>query len=204
LQRSLSDLPVGIASMTDRSLPNLMPTVDETVFARTMHQSVAIDRPPPSQPHPKGRATSFEAIVPLVESRFYSPTVQRRLLVVFTDGESAGLSQVSRLTLQRRVTPVFVHVWAPDERIFRGDGSADPGYRADPSSVTALATVASITHGEAFTEAQFDSVVRASRDAVGRAQAHTLVAGYARIPLAPWLILAAAAPLAFLLWRRNA
>ena len=70
--------------------------------------------------------------------------------------------------------------------------------------VGALRTVADITHGKAFTEAQFDSVVRASRDAVGRAQAHTLVAGYARIPLAPWLILAAAVPLAFLLWRRNA
>jgi hypothetical protein len=204
LQARLPDVPFGVASMTDRSLPNLMPTVDETLFDRTVEQSVGIDRPPPSQPHPGSRATTFDAIVPLVESHFYSQGVQRRLLVVFTDGESTSVSPLLKLTLQRRVTPIFVHVWAPNERIYKRGGRVDPAYAADPASTQALSGLATIADGKAFTEQDFGAIARASRDAVGQAQAHTLVAAYARVALAPWFVLAAALPLAFLLYRRNA
>jgi hypothetical protein len=203
LEQALPDLPFGVASMTDRTLPNLMPTTDRTLFDRTVQQSVAVDRPPPSQPHPLARATTFEALVPLVQSQYYSQFVQRRLLVVFTDGESAKISPVFRLTLQRRVEPVFVHVWAPGERIFGPHGKADPRYASDPASTAALADLASVTSGRAFSEAEFGKIVRASRDAVGHAQARTVVSAYARKPLAPWFVLAALVPLGFLVWRRN-
>jgi hypothetical protein len=203
LERALPDLPFGVASMTDRTLPNLMPTTDQTLFDRTVQQSVAVDRPPPSQPHRLARATTFEALLPLVQSQYYSQFVQRRLLVVFTDGESAKVSPVFRLTLQRRVEPVFVHVWAPGERIFGPNGKADPHYVSDPGSTAALADLANVTSGRAFTEGDFDKLVRASRDAVGHAQAHTVVSAYARKPLAPWFVLGALVPLGFLVWRRN-
>ena len=203
LERALSDVPVGVASMTDRSLPHLMPTVDRTVFERVVNQAVGVDRPPPSQPH-KGRATSFGAILPLVESHFYSQFVQRRLLIVFTDGEAARVSDIAKLTLQRRVTPVFIHVWGPNERIYERGGRVDPRYVADPDSTLALADLANVTNGTVFPETEFGAVARAARDAVGHAQAHTFVSSYARVPLAPWFVLAAIGPLAFLLWRRNA
>jgi hypothetical protein len=203
LEHALPDLPMGVASMTDRTLPNLMPTTDRTLFDRTVEQSVAIDRPPPSQPHPLARATTFEALVPLVQSQYYARFVQRRLLVVFTDGESAKISPVFRLTLQRRVTPVFVHVWDGGERIYGTNGKPDSHYAADPSSTAALANLASVTGGSEFTEDQFSKIVHASRDAVGHAEAHTTVSAYAREPLAPWFVLAAIVPLAYLLWRRN-
>jgi hypothetical protein len=204
LERRLPDVPFGIAAMTDRSLPIIMPTVDETLFDRAVEQSVGIDRPPPSQPHPGNRATTFDAIVPLVESHFYSQGVQRRLLVVLTDGESTRVSPLLRITLQRRVSPIFVHVWQPGERIYKRGGRIDPGYVADPSSAHALQNVATIADGKEYSEHDFGAIARASRDAVGQAQAHTLVSAYARVALAPWFILAAAVPLAFLLYRRNA
>lgn len=204
LEHRLPDVPFGVASMTDRSLPNLMPTVDETLFDRTVEQSVGVDRPPPSQPHPGSRATTFDAIVPLVESHFYSQGVQRRLLVVFTDGESTSVSPLLKLTLQRRVSAVYVHVWQPNERIYKRGGRIDPRYAADPSSTEALQRLATLTDGRFLSEDESGALARASRDAVGRAQAHTLVASYARVALAPWFILAAVVPLAFLLWRRNA
>jgi len=203
LERALPDLPMGVASMTDRALPNLMPTTDRTLFDRTVEQSVAINRPPPSQPHPLARATTFEALVPLVQSQYYARFVQRRLLVVFTDGESAKISPVFRLTLQRRVTPVFVHVWAAGERIYAPNGKADSHYAADPGSTAALKDLAAVTNGKDYSEAQFAQIVRASRDAVGHAAAHTTISAYAREPLAPWFILGALVPLAFLVWRRN-
>jgi hypothetical protein len=204
LEARLPDVPFGIASMTDRSLPIIMPTVDKTLFDRAVEQSVGIDRPPPSQPHPNSRATTFDAIVPLVESHFYSQGVQRRLLIVFTDGESSQVSPLLRLTLQRRVSPIFVHVWQPDERIYKRGGRIDPRYIADPTSTQALQSLAQITDGKAYPEQDFGAIARAARAAVGEAQSHTLVAAYARVALAPWFILAAAVPLAFLLYRRNA
>jgi hypothetical protein len=203
LEAALPDVPFGVASMTDRSLPNLMPTVDRTTFDRTVEQAVAVDRPPPSQPH-RGRATTFDALVPLVQSNFFTPGVQRRLLVVFTDGESAKLSPVTKLTLQRRVTPIYVHVWAPGERIYKRSGRPDPHYVADAESGSALLNLAQVTRGKLYDENQLGKIEHASRDAVGRAQTHTVVSAYARVPLAPWFVLAALVPLVFLLWRRNA
>jgi hypothetical protein len=202
LERALPDLPIGVASMTDRSLPNVMPTVDQTLFARTVHHAVGIDRPPPSQPH-KGRATTFDAIVPIVESHFFPDTLQRRLLVVFTDGEAAQVSPLLKLTLQRRVSTLFVHTWQPGERIFVAGGKVDPGYAPDPTSTEALARMAAIVDGKSVDERQVGRMIRDARDAVGNAETHSVAAGYARVPLAPWFVLAAVLPLAFLLWRRN-
>jgi len=203
IQRSLSDVPVGIASMTDRSLPNIMPTTDSTLFRRTVQQAIAINEPPPSQEY-KQRATTFTALVPLVESHFYSQGVQRRLLVVLTDGESTRISPLLRITLHRRVTPVFVHVWEPGEKIYT-KGRADPRYASDPTSTQALDELAQITGStQAFSEHDIAGAARAARDAVGHAGTKTHIDAYARVPLAPWFILAGIVPLGFLLWRRNA
>ena len=201
LQEALPDVPLGIASMTDRSLPNLLPTTDSTLFDRTIAQSVRIDSPPPSQLYPD-RATTFDALIPIVESRFYSSSVQRRLLVILTDGEATKISPLLKLSVQRRVTPVFVHVWQPGERIFHR-GKADPRYNADPTSTAALRDVAQITDGTLYDERQLNRIVRASRNAVGRAGTEAVVNTYARVPLAPWFVLGGIAPLGFLLWRRN-
>jgi hypothetical protein len=202
LQKTLTDVPMGIASMTDRTLPNLLPTTDQTLFERTVHQSVEINEPPPSQQY-KGRATTFSALVPLVESHFYSEGVQRRALIVFTDGESAQVSPLIRLTLQRQVTPVFVHVWEPGERIYT-NGRADPNYVADPTSQAALDNLSELVGGtHSYSEGNFSEIARAAREAVGRAGARAHVAAYARVALAPWFVLSGLVPLGFLLWRRN-
>jgi hypothetical protein len=148
LQHALGDVPLGVASMTDRSLPNLMPTVDRTLFDRTVAQSIAIDRPPPSQVH-QGRATTFDALAPVVQSNFYSSGVQRRLLVFFTDGE----------------------------RIYHANGKPDPHYVADPLSTGDLSRLAAISDGDAVSEHQFGQLLRDARNAVGDAQTHPVTSG---------------------------
>lgn len=202
LRATLPDVPAGIASMTDRTLPELMPTTDVALFVRTLNQAVAIDSPPPSQTYGAGRATSFQALVPLVQANFYARGVQRRLLVVFTDGESVKVSPYLSATLQRRVTPVFVHVWRDGERIYHGK-RIDNRYASDPSSTAALSRLASITGGQAFTEEQIPAAAKAARAAVAFGGTRTHVSAYARVALAPWFVIAGAFPLAFLLWRRN-
>jgi hypothetical protein len=178
-----------------------MPTTDRTLFDRTIRQSLAVNEPPPSQLY-KNRATTFDALIPLLGSRFYTEGVQRRLLIVYTDGESAKISTLFTLSLKRRVTPIFIHVWQPRERIYN-NGRADAHYVADPSSAAALAAVARITDARVFSEVDAAGVVRAARAAVGRASTRTRINAYARVALAPWFVLAGIVPLGFLLWRRN-
>jgi hypothetical protein len=197
VEHALPDVPMGIASWTDRVLPNLLPTVDRTLFERTLAQSVAIDRPPPSDTH-HGRATTFDAMAQLLDSNYFSPGVQRRLVVVLTDGEATKISPLLRLVPpEQRGTFLYVHVWNAADRI--------PGtrYVPDPSSDAALRDLTTITGGRVFEENQVGAVERAARVAMGHARAEPVVAGYARVPLAPWFVLAGLFPLAYLVWRRN-
>ena len=205
LQAALPDLPIGVASLTDRTLPHLLPTTDAALFARALTQSIQIDQPPPSQVYP-GRATTFQALTPLAQSHFFSPGVSRRLVVVFTDGEAQPFSpSLLSGSIRGRLALVFVHVWAPGERIYdRGKRRLpDPRYRPDPSSAQALDQLAIITGGRAYSERQFGQIARAAREAVGYAHAQTRINAYARIALAGWVVLAGILPLGVLLWRRN-
>jgi hypothetical protein len=199
----LGDIPIGVASMTDRVLPNLMPTANLVLIRRTLAQSVGIDRPPPGQLY-KGRATTFSALYPLSTYNFYSPGVRNRILVVFTDGEAAPLPPGIGYAQAREMTvhPLFVHVWGPTERIYV-HGRIAPHYRPDPTSTVALSGFARAAHGRVFGENDLQALTHAIRAEAGGTPVTTNVLGYARVALAPWFVLAGVIPLGFLLYRRN-
>jgi len=199
----LGDIPVGVATMTDRVLPDLMPSTSQVLIRRTLAQSVGIDRPQPSQLY-KGRATTFSALYPVPYSNFYSPGVRHRILVVFTDGEATPIRTAVGYELARAMTvaPLFVRVWAPTERIYV-HGRVDPRYRPDPTSARALSRFASAAHGRVFSENDLAPLVQEIRAEAGSDPVTTQVLGYARVALAPWFLLAGVIPLGFLLYRRN-
>ncbi len=203
LRATLGDLPVGLATMTDRTLPVLLPTTDEALFARALAQSIGIDRPPPSQRYSE-RATSLETLVRVGDSHFYAPTVRHRILVVFTDGESnpppAAFSYLARQ--EDMVPPFLVHVWSGSDRIYVR-GGIDPRYAPDPSSAASLDAFAALTRGRVFAEGDVRGVAAAIRAASGRTTSLTTVKAYARVALAPWFVVAGVVPLGFLLYRRN-
>jgi hypothetical protein len=202
LQQALGDVPVGIATMTDRVLPDLMPTTDPALFDRTIAQSVGIDRPPPSQQYHNERATNLQALVPLVGSHFFSDTAKHRLLVVLTDGEASRDLELFGLGIGHALRPVFVHVWEPGEHIYY-KGRLDPRYISDPTSDTLMHRAAALSSGSVFEESQVGSLIRAARAAVGNGASESHVDAYARIALAPWVALAGVLPLGFLFYRRN-
>lgn len=199
---ALGDLPVGIATMTDRTLPNLMPTTDLGLLDRTVQQSIGIDRPPPSLKY-SNRATTLRALVPLGTAHYYSTGVKHRILVVFTDGESSGPLRPGPGDATLDVPPLLVHVWKNGERIYR-NGVPDKRYVTDPTSGALLQQFATLTRGRVFGENQIGALADTIRASAGHATAHTTVQEYARTPLAPWFVLAGILPLGFLLWRRNA
>jgi len=203
LRGALGVVPVGIASMTDRALPIIMPTTDPALFAHALTQSVGIDEPVPSQPYQQGRATTLAALVPLVTSHFFSPQAKHRLVVVFTDGEAQPGTELLGLGLQHQLAPVFVHVWAPNEAIYT-HGRPDPHYSADSRSAALLEDAAHVTGGSVYDEHSLGGVKARMRKIVGSGPASTArTSAYARTALAPWFALAGVLPLAFLLYRRN-
>jgi hypothetical protein len=200
----LGDIPVGMATMTDRVLPSLMPTTNIGVAFRTLDQSIWINQPPPSLPY-QGRATPFQALVPVASDGLFAPDVRHPILVIFTDGEEHALppfSSPESLAQQVAIPPLFVHVWAPTEHIYT-HGHINPNYVPDPSSVRALTQFARVTHGKYFREGDMKGLLSAIRAEAGSKPATTLSLGYARIPLAPWFLLAGVVPLGFLFYRRN-
>jgi len=204
LRARLPNVPTGIATMTDRTLPELMPTTDSALFQRTLSDSVGIDRPPPSQPY-RGRATTFGALVPILQSHFFSTSMPHRLIVVFTDGEASRIPSSVKYLVHPGggLITIFVHVWQPGERIFGAGGRPERGYVSDPTSGDALATFATLMDGKSFSETQLGAVAAAARSAIGHSGTQRRVESYARVSLAPWVLLAGVLPLAFLLWRRN-
>jgi hypothetical protein len=200
----LGDIPVGIATMTDRVLPNLMPTTNIGVAFRTVDQSVWINQPPPSLKY-QGRASTLEALLPLSDDNLFAPGVKHRILVIFTDGEEQApppFSSLASFAQQLSIPPLFVHVWAPTERIY-SHGQVDPNYAPDPSSSLLLKQFAGLTHGAVLREGDVQGLLGAIRAEAGSKPATTLSLGYARVALAPWFLLAGVVPLGFLFYRRN-
>jgi hypothetical protein len=202
LQARLADVPVGLAGMTDRVLPYVMPTTDPALFRQTLAQSAGINEPLPSQDYGRQRATNLQALVPVLNANFFSSATKRKLVVVFTDGEAPPDLQLLGLGVEHRLAPVFVHVSAPGERIYH-HGRPDPNYTTDPTSGHILARAAALTGGSVYGENQLGQIASTARRIVGRGPETGHVSAYARIALAPWVALAGVFPLGFLLYRRN-
>ena len=205
LQAVLPGVPVGIASMTDRTLPHLFPTVDGEAYAAVLARAVGVDRPPPAEGgHP--RATTLAALAALARENYFSPRSAKRLVVVLTDGERRPFD-VKSLTgkLERAgVGLVVVRLWDPGERVYRRDGTPEPGYLPSRSSEGDLARLGAASVGRRlFSEDDAGSAFEAARAYLGTGPLVESARARRAIPLAPYPLLAAGLPLAFLLVRRS-
>ncbi len=203
-REELAEVPFGIATMTDRVLPHLFPSVNEDAFAATMARSIGIDRPPP-QGHFISTATRLESLVSIAQRRYFSPTARDRLLVVITDGESVPASGARLAAAFRRppgIDAVFVHVWGADERVYAG-GQIEPQYSPDPRSRPILEAVAGAVGGEVYGEDDLDDAIAKARELVGEGTLRPQGKELNQIALAPYLTGAVFLPLALLLWRRD-
>jgi von Willebrand factor type A domain len=204
LRRQLPEIPIGVVSLTDRALPHLLPTVNKTAFDSTVERTVGIDRPPPLQ-RSNRVASTFDALRGLPTRNFFAPTATKRLVVLFTDGES-------RVFNPRRMRAAFrtgstgllvVRFWHGNERVFRPNGAPEQQYAPDPASGETVRTLAAATGGRAFDEDEVGEVAGHVREFVGEGDSRPLGEDTARMSLAPYLFLGAFVPLGFLLWRRN-
>jgi hypothetical protein len=203
LRQSLGDVPVGLASMTDRVLPHLFPTLDAQMFATTLRNSIGIERPPPAGSE-ESISTDFTTIGNIAANNYFTPTTKKRLLIVFSDGESRRFDALTLSQTLRKgsVHVVFVHLWDAREHIFLTPSSTDPGYRPDPASRLEAARVAAAGNGNVVSE-DTASLRAAAKGFLGSGPSTTLREQRTRVSLAPYVALVALLPLSFVFLRRN-
>jgi hypothetical protein len=199
IRSGLADVPAGIASLTDRVEPLLFPTADQATFDSTLKDALRVESPPPLEIAPN--ATSFNALASLGTQGFFAKGVRRRVVVALTDGESQSLD-VAQLGASLAGTPfVVLQIWNARERVY-DNGLAEPAYRPDPDATTLVGDLARATGGRAFDAGQVGAATEAVRQLLGSGPSRPEGVVTRITPLAPWIALAAVAPLALLLRRR--
>ncbi len=204
LRASLADVPVGIASLTDRVLPHLFPSADQDVFEATLERAVGIEQPPPRSSLLTG-VTTLDALATVRGQRYFSPKATSRLVVVLTDGESQPVANTRLGGLFRRsprIETVFVHFWGKDEKVY-SRGVPEPQYLPDPSSRAILDRLAASTGGAVYSEGQVEAAGRKARGLLGGGATAVLGEHSGQVTLAPYLAAAALLPLGLLFWRRD-
>jgi hypothetical protein len=202
LRHAVPDVPVGITSLTDRVLPHLFPTLDSDVFESTLRDAIGIERPPPAGT--EDLATDFSSLGDMATNNYYRPDVTKRLLVVFSDGESRFFDEVQlgKDLEKGRVHVLFVHLWDPNEKVYLQRNNVDPGYRPDPQSRDEARRVASAAGGEVLGEDRAVLIGRA-KAFLGSGPESKVREQRTRVSLGPYVALAALLPLGFVLLRRN-
>ena len=88
LANELPEVPIGLASFTDRVLPHLFPTVDRALLTATLRKTMGVESPGPAIFYVGARATSYDVLADLPQRNYFTPATTRRIAVVFTDGET--------------------------------------------------------------------------------------------------------------------
>jgi len=204
LRARLPDVPVGLASMSDRVLPHMLPTVDVPGFDATLREAVGVEKPPPVSGF-QNRITTMGALSAVATQNFFSPSAQHRLVVVFSDFESRSFGDTTLASLLRKPPPirtVLVRFWRPTERVY-SQGFAEPQYRPDPASARTEVGLAAAVGGGAFSEDDLGAVTRRVRELLSGGKATAAGTEHGKFALAPYLALGTLLPLSLLLWRRN-
>jgi len=202
LRATMPDVPVGIASLTDRTLPHLFPIADETAFRQAVDQAIDVDQPPPMA-YFQTIGTTLAALGALETRGFFPQSARHRVVVVFTDGESRPIDESSLATTLRRppgIRPVFVHVWRPNEHVYV-NGFPEPDYKSISGSGAELDRLAAAAGGASFPETRLGAVASKVRSYLGSGPTVMQSRSQGEVSLAPYLVLLAGLPLLLLVAR---
>jgi hypothetical protein len=202
LRSSIASVSSGVATLTDRVLPNLLPVPDSPAFDATVKQTVIINQPPPRELNV--RATNFGALAAIPKSDYFPSSAKHRVVVLLTDGESSffDAATVGRAFADApRTDFLAVQFWRSSESIYKSSGRPDPNYRPDPTGKTQLASLAAATHGRVFKEASLAAASASLRAMLGSGPTRAMGRTRATHPLAPYAALLALIPLGLVFTR---
>ena len=201
---SLDEVPFGLASITDRTLPHVLPTTDARVYLSALERSIGVERPPPAFFYTT-HATTLGSLRVVPTRGFFSPTARKRLLIVLTDGETREAGPRFARAFRRARRPVetyFVRFWREDERIYE-TGIAEVGYKPDARIAAGVERAAATIGGRVFEEDAVDEVLAAAKSYLGEGPTRDRERRGEKVPLMPYVTAFALVPLAVILRRRN-
>jgi hypothetical protein len=200
IREAIPEVPSGIATMTDRVVPSLLPNADLSVFADTLNRAVQLETPPPISSDVL--ATELGSLGSLGTQNFFPPSARHRVAVVLTDGEGVSFdpNAVARQLAAGGVKLVIVHVWNRHEAVY-DSGVPEQAYQTRPQSNAAIASLVTAAGGRAFGEGSIGAAARAVQADAGSGP--TIVQGRVTRTqtLAPYIALVALVPLLFVLPR---
>lgn len=204
LRASVPEVPVGIATFTNRIVPHVFPTTNAAVFESGLERSIAVESPPPDRQR-GALQTALDALAPLQTHNFFAPKTRRRVAVVITDGETRPHrpDTIRALRSAPRLNLLFVRVWGAGERIHRPVLPVDRTYRADPDATALLDAFAREVRQPVFAEDDLGDVTAELRRRVGRGEPVVVGREALAHPLAGWTLALTLAPVGYLLRRRN-
>ena len=204
IRASIPEVEAGVATLTDRVLPDLLPVPSSPSFDATLERSVQIEEPPPLET--AVRATSFAALEDVVRGNYFAPDASKRIVLLLTDGETSPYDEakVARALEQRGISFEAVRVGNSNEAIYDAEGKVDSAYVPDRDPGQPLAALASATGGRAFSEGDTEAAAANLRKTLGSGP--TRVTGSQHedeILVAPLLAALALLPFAVLVFRRD-
>lgn len=186
---ALSDVPVGIASLTDRTLVHLFPTDERSDFSAALRE-LDIERPPPRTKNPILQKTTLTMLPRMLVTGYFSGGKAKRAIVVFTDGESRPIDREAfrKAFASSGVQLLFVRFWDAKERVFDNLGVPEAAYIPDEMSAAMLEGVAEAADGRIFSERDTDGAVNAVREFLGDGPRVITGDGERSLPLAPYAV----------------
>jgi hypothetical protein len=195
LRAEIPGVSAGVATLTDRVLPSLLPVSDATAFDRVAERALSIESPPPRAS--AVRATAYDALAEIPGAGYFEPRARSRIVVVLTDGESAPV-QTGEIAAAFAAHPgfrvLFIRFWRSNEAVYDVDGHGEANYHPDPSGRAALDALAAALHGSAFDESSLAGAGRRLRALAGSGRAFPSASVVrTATPLAPFTAAAALA-----------
>jgi hypothetical protein len=193
VRQRLDDVPTGLATLTDRVLPHVLPTADTALFEAALDKTAGVERPPARDV--ALQATTLQSLAQVVQGRYFSVAARRRLLVVVTDGDSApfDLGAVAAALRAGRVRLVLVRTGATHERVYRPDGTPEPLFRPSPLAARTLTSLAAASNGAVVSDGEAGAQV--GEDFLGRGPTSSESVATEIVSLAWIFALAAIVPL---------
>ena len=203
LRATVPDVEAGVATLTDRVLPDLLPVADIASFNATVQRAVGIEEPPPLSS--SVRATTFAALTDIADTGFFDPSATRRTIVLLTDGESRPFDPSAVARSLSGMSLVVVRVGNGNESVFAPSGRPETAYRPDPAAPGLIESLAAATGGDrALTEDDLGTVAANIRAQLGTGPTSPVVTRTrSETPLAPFIALLALLPLTVLVARRS-
>jgi hypothetical protein len=195
IRDALPEIPSGVATLTDRLLPSLLPSASLGDFSATVNRAVRIEQPPPADANVT--ATQLGALRVIGGGNYFPRTARHRVVVVLTDGESRSFDDQAIAQALKQgpgASLVLVHVWAPGETVYDGT-QPEQGYHDDQTGGTTLGSLAEAANGTSLSQGEVGRAVAAARAALGSGP--TVVSGRSERTrtLAPYVALLALVPL---------